>query len=170
MNARRIRILVGAAACLLVALGVLLLAGSGKQTVTAGQTQLPSWPESNTLVHVAGGGSAPRASLTVKFRPSLSSAQQRKLLARMGAVETGSVPQLGLQVVSIAAAKATSLLKRLRNTHAVETATPDDVRQIALLLPACTWFSCSCCGVGVAGMHKADDSSVLLIDSWMTSR
>ena len=56
---------------------------------------------------------------------------QRRLLRRFGAVETGSVGQLDLHVISVDPSKALPLLDALRSAHAVTSATPDDVRQVA---------------------------------------
>ncbi len=90
---------------------------------------LPAWPQSTSLLHWAHGPA--RASVTVRFRRGVSSSEQQRLLRRLGAVETGRVPALGLHVVSIAPAKAEPLLHRLRLERTIAEAAPDDVRQIS---------------------------------------
>src|SRR5712691_107166 len=108
---------------------MIVFAAGDYQSRATHHESLPSWPRSASLVRK---GNAPgRASITVRFRTGLSRAARRRLLAQLGAVETGSVPQLGLHVVSVAPARAQTLLHRLRAAHAVVAATPDDVRQIS---------------------------------------
>ena len=121
-----------AAAALVTAIGFVLMGNGGHTQATERALQLPSWPRSASLVQ-DGKGPA-RASVTVRFRPGLSRAAQWRLLARVGAIETGSIPQLHLHILSTAPGQAQALLRSLRRTNAVEAATPDDVRQIAKLL------------------------------------
>src|SRR3989441_6987869 len=124
---RRLRVAVPALALLLAASSLLgLLAGSGRR---AGVAQIPSWPQSSTLVQRPG--TSAHASLTVRFHPGVSQVEQQRLLRRFGAVETGSIPALHLYVVSVAPAKAESFLQHLRLERSIEEAAPDDVRQIA---------------------------------------
>ncbi len=104
-----------------------LVAGSG----THRGSEIPSWPMSNALTQAPAAGHAARASITLRFRAGVTARQQRALLARYGAVETGTVSQLQLHVVSVASSKAKAVLHSLQHAHAIEAATPDDVRQIA---------------------------------------
>ncbi|HEV8462440.1 MAG TPA: Ig-like domain-containing protein [Gaiellaceae bacterium] len=119
------------ATLLLLAAVLTLLVSSSHHTGNGARITsqpLPAWPKSNTLV--AHHGDA-RASLTVRFAHGTSTATQRRLLARYGAVETGTVGALGLHVVSVDPATAESLLSALRSANAVTSVTPDGVRQAA---------------------------------------
>src|SRR5947209_1791913 len=91
----------------------------------------PSWPRSNVLLARVAGTNDARASLTVRFRPGTSLARQRRLLARFGAVETGTIPQLGLHVVKVAPEQARALLRHLHGAGSVASVAPDEVRQAA---------------------------------------
>ena len=115
-------------ACVLfLAAALVLLAGNGSNPGhTPLRMDIPSWPASAALVQ-----HPQRATLTLRFRPGVSSTEQQHLLARYGATESGSIPELGLKVVSVAPAKARALLHRLRRLGQVAAASPDDVRQIA---------------------------------------
>ncbi|MHB8651057.1 MAG: invasin domain 3-containing protein, partial [Gaiellaceae bacterium] len=128
MRARR---LAGVVLAVALATAAVLFFGGTVRHGTPNAAQLPSWPLSDTLVQAHDGAPSARASVTVRFRAGMSSAQQHRLLARLGASETGSVPQLGLHVVSVAPARAAALLHRLRASHAVASATPDEVRSAA---------------------------------------
>src|SRR6266516_454324 len=115
----RIALLVASISATAIALSI---GGSDRRTGTL--PQLPSWPQSASLV------SPTHASVTVRFARGVSGSEQQRLLRRFGAVETGSVSALGLHVVSVSTAKAESLLHRLRLERSVVEAAPDDVRQV----------------------------------------
>ena len=140
-NLRRLRAGTSAGSSTLVHLALLTLVGVASLIALAATLTLhrltktdtlhvPSWPESNALVAHANGSSDTRASLTVHFRRGTTAAEQHRLLAHFGAVETGSISQLGLDVVKVDTSKAVALLSALRSSHVVSNATPNDVRQI----------------------------------------
>ena len=112
---------------------VLMIGGTQltRSTPTHATQQLPSWPASNAFVAQQNHSSDTRASVTVRFKAGTSLAQQHRLLARFGAVETSSVDQLGLHVVAVETSKAIALLNALQKSHVVATASPNEVRQVA---------------------------------------
>src|ERR1700730_3562868 len=101
----------------------------GQDLHKAQQAPLPSWPHSNELVPAAGHVSS--ASIAVRFRAGTSIAVRKQLLARYGATTIGSLPQLHLEIVRVATARAAATLKQLDSSPAVSAAAPDQVRQIA---------------------------------------
>ncbi|HUJ93009.1 MAG TPA: S8 family serine peptidase, partial [Gaiellaceae bacterium] len=131
MTARRhlhLHLLATALLCCAVA-GAIMLVGSGRHTPPS--SSLPSWPQSDLLVRTPHAGVTKTASITVRFRSGLSRAKRKQLLAGYGAVETGAVPVLGLQVVAVVPSKAKKLLAHLRASNAVASASPDQVRGVA---------------------------------------
>src|SRR5207237_323713 len=108
------------------AAALVLFAAGGHRHASRAVPPIPSWPQSSSLVPPPG-----TLSLTVHFRRGTSPAARERLPHRLGGVDGGAIPELGLHVVTVPTARAATLLHRLGVDPSVTTADPDRVRGIA---------------------------------------
>jgi len=92
------------------------------------------------LVAAAPAQSGGTSRLLVKFRPQASAAARSSALAQVGANEVGSIPDIGVHVLSVGSARAAVALRQLRANPAVAFVDADAQAQQFDTIPNDYWW------------------------------